>query len=92
MPDVNPPTVTLTLDKPAYVKGETMTATVRYADPDSKTSTVTVTVTDASGGTGTANIILVVADPVSVRMVDTDGRAWTKTADDGKAALFTATA
>lgn len=91
MPDANPPTVSASLDKPRYAKGDRVTLTVVYGDADSATNPLTVTATDASGGTGTAVIQLVVADPVTLTVADPK-RAWTLVSDTGSIAVFSSTA
>lgn len=92
MADTTIPTVTASLNKATYIKGETITLTVNYRDADTKTVTVTITVKDAAGNLGTATVPLTVADPLTLTVTDTDGRVWAKVSDSGSVAVYSAVA
>lgn len=87
------PTLSASLDKATYAKGEKMTLTVTYADADNKSLTVTVSVTDSAGNQSDPVTIPVnISDKVTVSVTDTDSRTWTKVSDNGSVAVYTATA
>ena len=85
------PTVSASLNKPAYAVGETMTLTVNYDDPDRQPVTVTVTVTDHSGNTSAPVTVAAVIDPLTLTVTDAD-RTWALQSDSGTVAVFTAEA
>lgn len=83
------PTVTATFDKPAgYKPGETALLTVRYGDADSKALTVTVTVADSEGNASAPVTVSAVIDPLTVTVVDSTGKAWTRVSDTGSVAVY----
>lgn len=86
------PTCTISLDKASYAPGATITATVSYADADTRTTPLTVTVTDAAGATGTATVSLIIKDTDVPTVSDGTSRVYTKVSDNGSIAVFTATA
>lgn len=84
------PTVTVQLDKVAYNKGDKVTASIVYSDPDSapgKTlqANASFTVTDAEGTPSLpAKVVFPVTWPsldapgtFKVSYTDADGRVWT---------------
>ena len=85
------PTISVSLNKAAYVPGETMTATVTYGDPDTQRNTLTFTGTDSDGQTAQGMVSYVI-DPTVLSYVDSSGKTWTKVSDSGSVAVFTATA
>jgi hypothetical protein len=61
------PTLTVTYNKAVYAPGETITATVAYADPDTKTvSDVWQAVNPTTGELATFTITKNVVDPVNI--------------------------
>ncbi len=87
------PTVSASLNEATYAPGEMMTLTVNYGDPDRQTLTITVTVEDTEAGTGPATATATaVIDPLTVTVVDSAGKTWTKQTDTGTVAVYTATA
>lgn len=78
------PTVSLALDKAQYNVGDTLTATVTYADDQTQTSqlTVTVTVTDQQGATATANseasVLVTAPQPMTSVVSDSFGDTYTE--------------
>lgn len=86
------PTVTASLDKPAYAPGEQMTLTVTYGDPDTEALTVTVVVTDREGNTSAPAEVTAIIDPLTLTVTDDSGRTWTKVSDTGAVAVFRSTA
>lgn len=71
---------TITLDKPFYVRGDLVTATVVY-----EPLTIPLTATAPNGDSATADIVFHVA-------VDTDELlVLTRVSDDGHTAVFTGT-
>lgn len=87
------PTVSASLNKATYAKGETMTLTVTYGDADNKTFSVTVQVTDSEGNKSEPVTVPVsISDKVTVAVTDTDGRTWAKVSDNGSVAVYTSTA
>jgi hypothetical protein len=86
------PTVTATLDKPSYNKGDRITLTVNYSDPDNRPVTVTVDVKDSSGNDVLSTTTSAVIDPLTVTVTDDGGRTWAKVTDTGAVAQYTTTA
>lgn len=86
------PTVTASLNKPAYVPGEVITLTVNYGDTDTKALTVTVSVTDSAGNSSAPVTVNAVVDPLTLTVSSSPVRTWTKVSDSGSVAVFTATA
>lgn len=82
------PTVTATLDRATYKPGDTALLTVRYGDPDTKPLTITVTVTDLEGNTSAPATVTAVIDPLTVAVVDSAGKAWTRVSDSGSVAVY----
>lgn len=78
-------------DKATYAKGEKITLTAVYGDPDTKASTVEFKATDASGAVKSGFGSFVV-DPLTTQLIDPDNRVWTKQSDTGTVAVYTATA
>jgi hypothetical protein len=97
-PSAAPPTVTsVTYDKVAYPKGDTITATVTYTPGTSLVSfTGTGTVTDSASGQtaqGAATFQVDETDPaLATGFTDTGGRNWVKKSDTGAVAVWTAVA
>jgi hypothetical protein len=92
-------TGTVSFDKPAYNVGETITATIVHAGSDVTPTdkTFTGTLADAAGETATVTATFVIDEPVAVpttvqSVTDSDGRTWAQVSDDGKTAVWTATA
>lgn len=76
--------LTATLDKPAYNPGDTITLTV-VSDKRLQTSQIDVEAAgDDAKVTTTVQAGIVLTDP--------SGRKWTVKSDDGKTAVYTATA
>ena len=86
------PTISASLDKASYAKGDNVTLTVTYADADQETLSITVTVTDASGNTTGSVPVTAVVDPLTLEVDDPSGRVWTKVSDNGSVAVFKTTA
>lgn len=76
--------LTATLDKSGYKPGDKMTLAV-VSDKRLQSTTISV----AAGGE-TVKVTTTVQLPVS--LTDSTGRVWTAGADDGKTAVYTATA
>lgn len=89
----NPPVIdSLTFSQPVYNPGDTITATVKYHDPDAKKVTATGVWTDhethaSQPFTGTFKI----ADPCNGGITDDAGHTYTVVSDDnvGTAVLTT---
>jgi hypothetical protein len=88
------PTGSVSYDKSSYHPGETMTATVSYADADSKTGVAAFDLTDAAGHVTPAQATFTVSDPVDVTPKPSNDRTWVEVAgsDTGASVKFTATA
>jgi len=86
------PTATASLDKTAYVTGETMTLTISYADADQRTATQTITVEDSAGNDVVITTTAVInPQGLTVTVQDVE-RTFTKVSDTGAVAVYTATA
>lgn len=86
------PEVTASLDKSAYVTGETMTLTVSYRDADQRTATQTITVED-TGGADVVITTTAVINPQNLTVTVTDAeRTFSKVSDTGAVAVYTAVA
>lgn len=81
----------VSLDKASYAPGETAVLTFDATDPDTKTLQVTIKVSDNSGASGTQVVDLVVTDPLSATVTDTDGRVWTHVSTVGTTQTWSAT-
>jgi len=85
------PTVSASLNKPAYQPGETMTLTVTYGDFDTKVISLNVTATDSQGNTGSTGPVNAIIDPVTLAVTDPD-HVWAKQSDNGAVAVYTSVA
>lgn len=86
------PTATASLDKSSYNKGDAVTLTVSYSDPDTAPMTVTVSVKDAAGNEVLKTSSSAVIDPLTLTVSDDGGRTWVKQSDTGSVAVFKTTA
>jgi hypothetical protein len=88
----------IAFDHPSYAAGAKITATVKYVPGQSDTShSYSGPATDsATGQTGQMTVSFVAPNsapnPTSVTASDSDSRSWSKTADTGTVATFTAIA
>jgi hypothetical protein len=87
-----PVITSFTLDKASYKPGETVTATVKYSDPDARTVNISGTAVDSQGNSSPFAGSFAIVDPVTVAISDDGKRTWTKKSDDGATAVFNATA
>jgi hypothetical protein len=77
-----PPTISLTLDRPTYDQGATVTVTVAYDTPDVSAGVATVTVSLEGVGSGLSTVALSRPDPLaSIGVGDDSGRTWTASAN-----------
>jgi hypothetical protein len=88
------PTGSVAFDKASYAPGETMTATVSYADADNRTGSGAFDLTDGQGNVTHLVGTFTIADPVGVTPAAGNDRTWAKVAssDTGASVKFTATA
>jgi hypothetical protein len=84
------PTLTVTYNKAVYAPGETITATVAYADPDTKTVSDVWQATNANGDQATITVARNVVDPVTI--VPPAGYTKVTGSDTGSQVVFTRTA
>lgn len=88
----------VTFDKSAYNRGDTITATVNYVPGKSDANqTFTGVGTDSvTGLTGMLAVSFTIAngltDATSVAVFDGAGRTWVKTSDSGTVAVYTSVA
>lgn len=96
MPNIAPQITSITFDKPSYIKGQLMTATVEYVPGMSEVSeSITVSGTDQTTGLPgqlSVGFTTMAPDPTTVSASDSGNRTWTQTSETGSAAVFTATA
>lgn len=86
------PNATASLDKSAYVTGETMTLTVSYSDADQRAATQTITVEDSAGNDVVITTSAVI-NPQNLTVTVSDAeRTFTKVSDTGAVAVYTAVA
>lgn len=94
VPSMSAPVVdSASFDKTSYQAGEKMTLTVTYHDPDTRTDTLTIVAKDQAGNSSapiTVNAPIV--DPVTLAITSSLGKTYTAVSNDGKTAIFTATA
>lgn len=76
--------LTLTLDKPAYAPGDTMTLT---AVSDKRVQSDTIDVQAAGDDAKVTTTV-----QAGIKVSDSTGRVWTVKSDDGVTAVYTATA
>jgi len=86
------PTVSASLDKASYAKGDLMTLTVTFADADTETLTVTIVARDKSGNPSDPATVVVVIDPTSIEVSDSGDRDWAEVSRSDSVAVLTATA
>ena len=96
MPNVAPVVSSISFDKPSYVPGQEITATVTYVEGSRTVAdNVSAVVTDPTTsltGTLTGTLDLQETDPCTVAFSDASGRTWTPGATTATTAVFTATA
>ena len=74
---------------PAVVPpGGTSVVTVTASDPDAGVGTLTVTVTDSTGNAVTGTTPLIVQDPLTYALADTDSMGFTITPRAGQPNVF----
>lgn len=84
------PTINVTYDKATYAPGATITATVNYADPDTKDTSEVWQATNANGEKAEITVARHVVDPVTI--VPPAGYTQVPGSDTGAQVKFTATA